>query len=235
MPSVYDLKPAFQRRLRPLVAALARAGATANQVTVAAVVLSAAGGGAIALAPAARWPLLALPAVLLVRMALNAIDGMLAREHGQASRLGAVLNELGDVVADSLLYLPLALVPEVHAGWLVAVVVASLWVEVAGVVAVQIGAGRRYDGPFGKSDRATAFGLLALLLGLGARPGRWLDVVLAVLVLLALATVVQRARRALAEAPAAAPGPAATRVTATAEPVARPPADAGSSRRESAP
>lgn len=205
MPSVYALKPAFQRRLRPLVGALARAGATANQVTLAAVALSAAGGAAIALAPAGRWPLLALPAVLLARMALNAIDGMLAREHGQASRLGAVLNELGDVVADSLLYLPLALVPGVHPGWLVAVVVASLWTEMAGVVALQVGSPRRYDGPFGKSDRAAAFGLLGLLLGLGARPGRWLDAVLAVLVLLALVTVVQRARRALAEPAAPAP------------------------------
>lgn len=205
MPSVYALKPAFQRTLRPLVGAVARAGATANLVTLAAVALSAAGGAAIALAPAARWPLLALPAVLLARMALNAIDGMLAREHGQASRLGAVLNELGDVVADSLLYLPLALVPGVHAGWLVAAVVASLWTEMAGVVALQVGSPRRYDGPFGKSDRAVAFGLLALLLGLGARPGWWLDAVLAVLVLLALVTVVQRARRALAEPAAPAP------------------------------
>lgn len=211
MPSVYALKPAFQRRLRPLVGALARAGATANQVTLAAVALSAAGGAAIALAPAARWPLLALPAVLLVRMALNAVDGMLAREHGQASRLGAVLNELGDVVADSLLYLPLALVPGVHAGWLVALVIASLWTEMAGVVALQVGSPRRYDGPFGKSDRAVAFGFLALLLGLGARPGRWLDAVLAVLVLLALVTVVHRARRALAEP--VAPSPAEGSVT----------------------
>ena len=211
MPSVYALKPAFQRRLRPLVGALARAGATANQVTLAAVAHSAAGGAAIALAPAARWPLLALPAVLLARMALNAIDGMLAREHGQASRLGAILNELGDVVADSLLYLPLALVPGVHPGWLVAAVVTSLWTEVAGVVAVQIGAARRYDGPFGKSDRAAAFGLLGLLLGFGARPGRWLDAVLAVLVLLALVTVVQRARRALAGP--AVPAPADGTVT----------------------
>jgi len=211
MPSVYALKPAFQRRLRPLVGALARAGATANQVTLAAVALSAAGGAAIALAPAARWPLLALPAVLLARMALNAIDGMLAREHGQASRLGAVLNELGDVVADSLLYLPLALVPGVHAGWLVAAVVASLWTEMAGVVALQVGSPRRYDGPFGKSDRAVAFGFLALLLGLGARPGWWLDAVLAVLVLLALVTVVHRARRALAEPAAPAPSEGVTR------------------------
>ncbi|HEX6203025.1 MAG TPA: CDP-alcohol phosphatidyltransferase family protein [Thermoanaerobaculia bacterium] len=209
MPSVYDLKPRFQRLLRPLVGALARAGVTANQVTVAAVALSAAGGAAIALAPQARWPLLALPAVLFVRMALNAVDGMLAREHGQASRLGAVLNELGDVVADSLLFLPLALVPAVPAGWLVAAVVAALWTEVAGLVAVGIGAARRYDGPMGKSDRAAVFGLLALLLGLGVRPGRWLDVVLAAVVVLALLTVVNRARRALAEAAAAPASPPA--------------------------
>ena len=32
--------------------------------------------------------------------------------------------------------------------------------EMAGVVAVQIGAERRYDGPMGKSDRAFTFGLL---------------------------------------------------------------------------
>jgi CDP-diacylglycerol--glycerol-3-phosphate 3-phosphatidyltransferase len=109
------------------------------------------------------------------------------------------LNELGDVVADSLLYLPLALVPGVHAGWLVAAVVASLWTEMAGVVAIQVGASRRYDGPMGKSDRAAAFGLLALLLGVGVPAGRWVDVALAAVAVLALVTVVHRVRRALAE------------------------------------
>ena len=42
MPSVYLLKPAFQRLLRPLVRWLAEAGVTANQVTVAALLLSVA-------------------------------------------------------------------------------------------------------------------------------------------------------------------------------------------------
>lgn len=214
MPSVYDLKPRFQRLLRPLVAALARAGVTANQVTVAAVALSAAGGAAIALAPAARWPLLALPAVLLVRMGLNAIDGMLAREHGQASRLGAVLNEMGDVVADSLLYLPLALVPGVSPGWLLAVVVVALWTEVAGLAALQVGSARRYDGPLGKSDRAALLGLLALLLGLGLPGGGWVRSYLAALVAIGLLTTVQRCRRALAAGaePAAAAGAAPGRL-----------------------
>ena len=38
MPTIYDLKPAFQRLLAPLVHGLARAGVTANAVTVAALV-----------------------------------------------------------------------------------------------------------------------------------------------------------------------------------------------------
>ncbi|HEX2253489.1 MAG TPA: CDP-alcohol phosphatidyltransferase family protein [Thermoanaerobaculia bacterium] len=202
MPSIYDLKPAFQALLRPLTAGFARAGVSANQVTVAAVVLSAAAGAAVALAPAARWPLLLLPAVLLVRMGLNAVDGMLAREHGLKSRLGAVLNELGDVVADAALYLPLALVPGVPAALVVAVVVAATWSEMTGVVVHTLGASRRYDGPMGKSDRAFVFGALGLALGLGAPAGAWLAATLALVVLLTLGTVVQRARRGLAEAAA---------------------------------
>ena len=106
--TLYALKPAFQTLLRPLAGRLVRAGVTANAVTVAALVLSLAEGGAIALWPASPWPFLALPLVLLVRMALNALDGIMAREHGQASRLGAILNEAGDMVSDLALYLPFA-------------------------------------------------------------------------------------------------------------------------------
>src|SRR5688500_4056994 len=103
MASIYDIKPAFQNLLRPITRALARSGVTANQVTIVAMVLSIAVGSCVAANPLARWPLLVMPAFLFVRMALNAIDGMLAREHGMKSRLGAVLNEVGDVVADTAL------------------------------------------------------------------------------------------------------------------------------------
>ena len=201
MPSIYDLKPRFQAMLRPLVARLAEHGVTANQVTLAALLLSLAAGGCVALWPEQRWPLWLVPAALFLRMALNAIDGMLAREHDMTSALGAVLNELGDVVSDAALYLPLALVPGVPAAGVVAAVLLAGLTEMTGVVAVQIGAGRRYDGPMGKSDRALVFGALCLLLALGVAPGLWLDaVLLGVVVLLAL-TVFNRARRALAVAP----------------------------------
>jgi CDP-diacylglycerol---glycerol-3-phosphate 3-phosphatidyltransferase len=198
MPSVYGLKPKFQDMLRPAVNGLARAGVTANQVTVAALVLSLAAGGAIAWARGGRM-LLLLPVALFVRMAMNAMDGMLAREHGQKSSLGALLNELSDVIADVTLYLPLALVPGFDARLVVGVVVLAILTEMTGVIAVQIGASRRYDGPMGKSDRAFWFGVLALLLGVGLHVERAVPIVLIVILLLLALTIVNRARGALRE------------------------------------
>jgi len=203
MPSIYDLKPRFQAMLRPITRGLAGAGVTANQVTIAAAVLSIAVGACITLHPERRWPLLLVPPFLFVRMALNAVDGMLAREHGMKSPLGAVLNELGDVIADAALYLPFALVPGVRPVLVVMVVIAGIISEMTGVVAVQIGSERRYDGPLGKSDRAFLFGFIGLLLGCGVQAGRWLDGLLVAAIVLLLLTIVNRARRGLAEVRAA--------------------------------
>lgn len=200
MPSAYDLKPRFQALLRPLTRALAGAGVTANQVTVAAVALSVGTGAVLALNPGSDWALLLVPAALLVRMGLNAVDGLLAREHGQQSPLGGLLNELGDVVSDAALYLPFALVSGLDPRLVVGIVVLAITAEMTGVVAVQLGGVRRYDGPMGKSDRALVFGLLALLLGLGVTPGRWSTVVLTAVTALAVATIVNRARGAIAGA-----------------------------------
>jgi CDP-diacylglycerol--glycerol-3-phosphate 3-phosphatidyltransferase len=198
--SIYQLKPRFQALLRPLADSLAARGATANQVTLAAALLSLLAGGALALWPGAALPLLVLPLVLFARMALNAVDGMLAGEHGQASRLGAFLNELGDLVSDAALYLPFALIPGVPGAMIVLLVTLALIGEAAGLLGPGLGASRRYDGPLGKSDRAFFFGFLALLLGLGLAPGGWLDLLLWLALALAFLTLVNRVRRALREA-----------------------------------
>jgi len=198
--TIYDLKPAFQNLLRPLCRGLAGRGATANQVTVAALALSLAAGAAVWMWPESRWPLLAIPPVLLARMALNAIDGMLAREHGMKSALGGFLNELADVVSDAALYAPLVRVGDVSAGLALAAVFLAGLTEMAGVVAVQVGASRRYDGPMGKSDRAFAYGAVYLLLGCGLpQHAVWANAALGAVALLLGVTVVNRVRRALAE------------------------------------
>ena len=199
MPSIYDLKSKFQDLLRPLVNKLAAMGMNANQVTILAMLLSFTAGGLIVLLPGKHWPLLAIPLVLFIRMAWNAIDGMLAREHDMKSSLGAILNELGDVLSDAALYLPLALIAGVNATLIVLVVLMAVISEMTGVVAIQIGAQRRYDGPMGKSDRAFVFGAIGLVLGLGFDPQPWLDIVLGLVLLLLCLTVFNRARRALVE------------------------------------
>jgi CDP-diacylglycerol--glycerol-3-phosphate 3-phosphatidyltransferase len=200
--TIYDLKPAFQNLLRPLCRALAGAGATANQVTIAALLGSVAVGGLFALNPEARWAAWMIPAWLFVRMALNAIDGMLAREHHMQTHLGAVLNELGDVISDAALYLPFVAVPGLWPWLIFAIVLLAVLTEMTGVVAVQIGASRRYDGPMGKSDRAFVFGLLGVLIGLGLQPATWMNLGLLAVAALAAVTVYRRAAGALRETPA---------------------------------
>jgi CDP-diacylglycerol--glycerol-3-phosphate 3-phosphatidyltransferase len=197
MPSIYQIKPRFQALLRPLVRALAAGGVTANQVTLGAAVLSVAAG--VILAVRAPQPVvwLLLPVVLFVRMALNAIDGMLAREHGQKSPLGAFLNELCDVISDAALYLPFALVPGIEPIVVVVAVLLAALSEMSGVVAIQVGAERRYDGPMGKSDRAFAFGLLAVLVAVELIPTLWLSGAIGLIALLTAWTIVNRVRAGL--------------------------------------
>lgn len=196
--SIYALKPRFQALLRPLVGTLYRAGVTANQVTVAACVVSVMLGAWLAWNAQTAWFVL-VPVWLAARMALNAIDGMLAREFGQASRLGAYLNELGDVVADSALYLPFALLSG-SSPWLVWTIVALAIVsEMAGVLALALDGERRYDGPMGKSDRAFVFGALGLLIGLGVPMTQVFDWLWGAVIALLVVTIVNRVRRGCAK------------------------------------
>lgn len=196
--SIYALKPRFQALLRPLTATLARAGVTANQVTVAAALISAAIGLGLLLHPDPRWFLL-VPVWMFARMAFNAIDGMLAREFGQKSRLGAYLNELTDAISDAALYAPFAVVPPFAPGWTVLVIVLAVVSEYAGVLGPTVGATRRYDGPMGKSDRAFVFGALGLWLGLTGSVPAWVGYVMPILAVALAVTIVNRVRRGLAE------------------------------------
>lgn len=208
--SIYELKPRFQALLRPLVVRLYRAGITANQVTVAACVISVALGLWLFLDAPSRLAFALIPLWMFVRMAFNAIDGMLAREHGQQSALGAFLNELTDVVSDAALYLPFALVAPFHPFWVGAVIVLAGLSEFAGALGPTVGASRRYDGPLGKSDRAFVFGALGLYVAWGGPLPAWTAWLMPLIALMVCLTTANRIRRALAEAAAQAHPPKKT-------------------------
>ena len=175
--SLYQLKSQFQDQLRPISDALVEQKVTANQVTVSAILLSLGTAYVIAKPATEKQELwLLLPSSLFVRMALNAIDGMMAREHGQASRLGEVLNEVGDIVADTALIASLAThvangnlqasavnFPNnisIHQQHIVGLIVLSIGTELLAIISNKSLNVRANQGPLGKSDRAFVLGVL---------------------------------------------------------------------------
>ena len=167
VPTTYDLKPAFQRMLLPMMGRLRQAGVTPNALTWMAIALSGGLGYAFVLGLEQRAWFFVVTAGLLLRMALNALDGMMARRFDMTSKAGAVMNELGDIVSDALVMWPLVLLPEVHVGWVAALLWMSAVNECAGVLGAAVGEERRYEGPMGKSDRTLVWGVFCLLLGAG--------------------------------------------------------------------
>ena len=196
--TLYQIKPRFQNLLRPLVRRLAAAGVSANQVTLAACAVSLSLGLGLYIHPEPRL-FAVMPLWMVVRMAMNAIDGMLAREHHQASRLGAFLNEICDVLADAALFLPLASIAPFDPLAVGVLIVLAAVSELTGVLGQTIGAARRYDGPMGKSDRAVLLGVLSLWIALAALPA-WVAWTLPAACLLIGWNIVNRIRNALAEA-----------------------------------
>ncbi len=197
MISIYHIKPAFQALLRPAVARLAGKGVTANQVTCAALLVSVLLGGGLYLHPLPVLFLL-LPIWMLLRMALNAMDGMLAREYGQKTVLGCYLNELADIVSDAALYLPFVRLPEFGGVAVPLFIFLGALSETAGILGPLAGASRRYDGPLGKSDRAAAIGFLGLMVACFPVPAvfAWAFPVLNLLLCL---TIANRIRQGIVE------------------------------------
>ena len=178
MISVYKLKPKFQQLLHPLLVWLHQKKVTANEITIVAIVFSLGIGVLFWEASSVPFFFLALPIGLLIRMILNALDGMMAREFGQTSRLGEILNELGDVVSDVFIFFPLLKYhPE------------SLYLVVGGE--------RRYEGPMGKSDRALLVGIYGLLTYFGVHIAAYSQVIFGIVIALLLLSTFIRLKKGL--------------------------------------
>ncbi|MDB9960463.1 CDP-alcohol phosphatidyltransferase family protein [Oceanihabitans sp.] len=163
MISVYKIKPKFQKLLTPILKGLHKMGVTANQITLASVLLSLFIGIAFWYASYYKLLFLVLPIGLFIRMALNALDGMMARMYNQQSKKGEILNELGDVVSDILIFFPLLIYEKSNIYLIIIFICLSIINEFSGVLGKVISGHRQYDGPMGKSDRAFVMGIYGIL------------------------------------------------------------------------
>jgi len=163
MISIYNLKPKFQALLKPVLEFLHSKGITANQITMFSVFWSFIVAAFFWFADTNHYFFLALPIGLFVRMALNALDGMMARVYKQQSKLGEILNELGDVISDVVLFLPLIKYEPSALYFIIIFICLSIINEFSGILAKIVSGTRRYEGPMGKSDRAFIIGFYGLL------------------------------------------------------------------------
>ncbi len=199
MISIYKIKPQFQRVLTPVLELMHRKHITANQITVSASILSIIIGVMFWFADYNKWFYLALPVGLLLRMALNALDGMMARRYNQISRKGEMLNELGDVISDTIIYLPLIKHQPESLYMIVVFIAMSIINEYAGIMGKVISTNRNYDGPMGKSDRAFILGLYGFVCLCGVDISSYSLYLFIVIVLLLLISTWIRIKKALYE------------------------------------
>ncbi len=162
---LYRLKAQFQK----LAALLGQSWLTANQASGLGALAAVAYAAAFYLGlarPGWRALLLTVPLLGLLRMIMNALDGMLARAQGTASPAGEIANELLDVGGDTVMYGGLYFVP---GGPDVSLVIFLLlcWAgEFVSVLGKSLPGGfRRQESVLGgKPERAVWFGILALVL-----------------------------------------------------------------------
>jgi CDP-diacylglycerol--glycerol-3-phosphate 3-phosphatidyltransferase len=170
MAGIYLLKPAFQRSLGGIERWLIARRVHPDWLTGAALVLSIGGGVCLYLAPGQPWLLALVPVVAIVRTALNALDGLVARETGLARPWGEVLNELSDRVADVALFGGLALAGPANLVLGLGAIVAMLLSSYLAILSKAAGGRRQYLGPMGKADRMVLLvvgAVCALFLPLG--------------------------------------------------------------------
>ncbi len=161
MISVYNIKPKFQALLKPLLKWLYNKGISANGITWASIIFSILISLICWFFPSITAIIL-LPCALFIRMALNALDGMMARQYNMQSKKGELLNELGDVVSDVFMFSPLTLLLGIDYYLLTLFILLSVINEFTGVLGKVITGERRYEGPMGKSDRALLVGIICI-------------------------------------------------------------------------
>lgn len=197
MISIYNIKPKFQELLKPVLTFLHKKNITANQITVSSIFLSLLIGLSFWFAEKNIFLFLALPIGLFIRMALNALDGMMARTYNQQTKKGEILNELGDVVSDLFIFFPLVKYERSSLYFVIIFICLSIINEFAGLLGKIVSGERRYEGPMGKSDRAFIIGLYGVLSFLNIQFGVFSVYIFIGLIILLLISTLTRILKSL--------------------------------------
>jgi phosphatidylglycerophosphate synthase len=198
---------------RALAAAIARTGLTANAISVLGAVFALGAGSAFLLSGGPGWRAWLVVAALGIQLRLlcNMLDGMVAVEHGRATPVGALYNDVPDRIADTVIlagagYALAAGAWNPPLGWACAVM--ALFTAFVRVLGGALGTPQFFFGPQSKSQRMavlTGGALLAAAMPSTARAGQVITLALVVILVGSTVTVVRRVLRIARELRSHAP------------------------------
>lgn len=190
---IYGTKSKWQRALRPVVTLCVRNRIHPDIFTYTALILSFVAAFSLFWAGSNRAWLWLVPLCVLVRLLLNLMDGLVAREIGLASTWGEVKNEFGDRVADTAIFLGLGFGGYADVRLATLALALILCVSYLGILGKAVGGSRVYGGMFGKGDRMISLAVFTLypLFSGNLTSYNWY---LALVVLAATVTIIQRLR-----------------------------------------
>lgn len=195
---IYRIKPRFQQALGGVETVLVRRRVHPDYLTIGALVLSVLGGIALYAGHWSRWLVLCIPVVAIGRTALNALDGLVARDTGLARPWGEVLNECCDRLADVALLTGVSLTIGSDARLGAVTIVVMLLCSYLSIVSKAAGGKRQYGGIMGKADRMIYLSFASVLAA--ALPHiRIFTVYLGAVLVGLLCTIVVRARATYAD------------------------------------
>lgn len=195
---IYRIKPRFQVALGGIERALVRRRVHPDYLTVGALLLSVLGGVALWATHWSTWLFLLIPLVAIGRTALNALDGLVARDTGLARPWGEVLNEFCDRLADVALLGGASLAVGSDARLGAVTIVVMLLCSYLSILSKAAGGRRQYGGIMGKADRMIYLSVASVAAFL--LPGRQVIALYLFLVLLGLLfTIPVRARATYAD------------------------------------
>ncbi len=159
---LYRSKAAIVGGLDPVVTWLARRRVSPDAITLAAIPVSLVGGGCLLASPGVPVALVAVPVLAGLRLALNLLDGALARRTDRLHPRGELFNEVGDRIADIAFLAPVAFLPGADVATVLVGVLVAVLASYVGIASRAAGGRRLYRGILSKPGRMVLVGVFAV-------------------------------------------------------------------------
>ncbi len=189
---IYSIKPKFQKALSPIKNILVKLKVHPTYINFAALFVSLIAGYIIYLASSNLNLFLWIPILAFVRTALNALDGLVARElKVKNQNWGEVLNEFIDRLSDVVFFMGIAFFSFTNALLVFLALTLILLVSYLGILGKSAGGKRVYAGLMGKADRMFYLSVCSVLIVIFKNP-IIINYFLIFIIFLSLITIFQR-------------------------------------------